>query len=132
MASFTNYQKASGNLWRYDMRTGAVEAVNPANAETIGKAKGFNSEIRESVYLPTADLVLFSNFVNGKQVAYDPAKNRWVVLNIDRRLERQGTVSDTLVYDARRDLVWNLNAYKAIYVLKIDPKALVLSDDPTR
>lgn len=132
MATFTGYQKASGNLWRYDMKTGAALAMNPANADSIGKAKGFNSEIRESVYLPKADLVLYSNFVNGKQVAYDPAKNRWVVLNIERRLERQGTVSDTLVYDARRDLVWNLNAYKVIYVLKVAPKALVLSDDPTQ
>jgi hypothetical protein len=132
MAAFQGYQKASGNLWRYDMKTGAVEAAGPANAETIGKAKGFNSEIRESVYLPKADLVLFNNFVNGKEAAYDPLGNRWVVLNIERRLERQGTVSDTLVCDARRDLVWNLNAYKAIYVLKVDPAALILADDPAR
>jgi hypothetical protein len=132
MATFAGYQKASGNLWRYDMKTGAVGAVDPANAETVGKAKGFNSEIRESVYLPTADLVLYSNFVNTRQVAYDPGGNRWVVLNIERRLERQGTVSDTLVWDPKRGLVWNLNAYKLMYVLKIAPKALVLSDDPAR
>ena len=114
------------------MKTGTVEAMDPANAGTIGKAKGFNSEIRESVYVPKADIVLYSNFVNGKQVAYDPGRNRWAVLNIERRLERQGTVSDTLVYDPKRGLVWNLNAYKLIYVLKIDPESLVLSGDPAR
>ena len=130
IATFVGYQKASGNIWRYEMRTGTVEALNPANANAIGEAKGFNSEIRESVYLPKADLVLFSNFVNGKEVAYDPGKNRWVVLNIARKLERQGTVSDTLVYDPKRELVWNLNAYRALYVLKLDPAKLILSDDP--
>jgi hypothetical protein len=132
MATFSGYQKASGDIWRYDLKSGQVQAMSPANAETIGKAKGFNSEIRESVYVPAADIVLFNNFVNGKEVAYDPAKNRWVVLNIERKLERQGSVSDTLVWDSKRGLVWNLNSYKAVYVLKVDPKTLVLSDDPAK
>jgi len=130
LASFTTYQKASGNLWRYDMKTGEVTAMSPANADAIARAKGFNSEIRESVYLPTADLILYNNFVNGAEVAYDPSKNRWVTLNIEKKLERLGTVSDTLAYDAKRGLVWNLNAYKSIYVLKVDAKSLVLSDEP--
>jgi hypothetical protein len=132
LTSFLGYQKPSGNIWRYDMKTGAVEAMNPANADAIGKAKGFNGEIRESVYVPEADIVLYNNLVQGKEVAYDCAKNRWVVTNIQSKLERQGSVSDTLVYDAKRGLVWNLNAYKKIYVLKIDPKSLVLSDDPAK
>lgn len=128
MATFRDYQKASGNIWRCDLKTGLIEAMNPANAESIGTAKGFNSEIRESVYLPSADLVLFNNFVGGKEVAYDPAKNRWVRLNIAKNLERLGTVSDTLTWDAKRQLVWNLNADKAIYVLKLDAQALVVSE----
>lgn len=130
MATFLGYQKASGNIWRYDMKTGEVKAMDPANAETIGKAKGFNGEIRESVYLPEADLVLFNNRVNGKQVAYDVAKNRWVATGIQGKYERQGSVSDTLVHDAKRGLVWNLNAYKKILVLKVDAKTLQLSDAP--
>jgi hypothetical protein len=132
LASFLSYQKASGNLWRCDLKTGQVQAMNPANAASIGLAKGFNSEIRESVYVPTADLVLFNNFVAGQEVAYDPVKNRWVTLNIRKNLERLGTVSDTLVWDPKRALVWNLNSYKAIYVLRIEPKALVLSDEPLK
>jgi len=132
LTTFLGYQKASGNIWRYDMKTGAVEAMNPANTEAIGKAKGFNSEIRESVYVPKADIVLYSNFVKGREVAYDPEKNRWAVLNIAQKLERQGTVSDTLVYDPKRELVWDLNAYKLLYVLRIDPGTLVLADDPAK
>ncbi|MBN1417792.1 MAG: hypothetical protein JXP34_03395, partial [Planctomycetes bacterium] len=45
--------------------------------------------------------------------------------------ERLGTVSDTLVFDAKRGLVRNLNAYKTVYVLRVDPASLVLSEDPT-
>ena len=132
LTTFLGYQKPSGQIWRYSLKTGAVEAFTPANQDAIGKAKGFNSEIRESVYVPKADIVLYNNFVNGREVAYDPQKNRWVVLNIARKLERLGTVSDTLVYDAKRELVWNLNAYKLLYVLRLDPGKLVLSDDPQK
>jgi hypothetical protein len=130
MATFLGYQKPSGNLWRYDMKRGAVVAMDPAGRETIGMAAGFNREIRECIYHPGADLILFNNFVEGGEVAYDPARNRWVVLSIARTLDRLGTVSDTLVYDAKRDLVWNLNAYKAIYVLQLDPATVTVRDRP--
>jgi N-sulfoglucosamine sulfohydrolase len=124
MASFHGYQKPSGNIWRLDLKTGVVTAMNPSNAATLGMAKGFHSEIRESIYLPPADLVLFNNFTGGRQIAYDPNANRWVTLDIPQNLERLGTVSDTLTWDGRRGLVWNLNAYKAIYVLR--PEAATL------
>ena len=131
MATFVSYQKASGNLWRCDVKTGRIQAMNPAHADSIGKAKGFNSEIRESVYVPTIDLVLFNNFVRGKEVAYDPNQNRWVVLaNVNAKFERLGSVSDTLNYDARRDLIWKLSADKDIYVLRLDAKTLVISAEP--
>jgi hypothetical protein len=128
MASFREYQKPSGNIWRCDLKIGAIEMLSPANAEGIPFAKGFNSEIRESVYVPSADLVLFNNFVGGRQCAYDPARNRWVTLAITGKLERLGSVSDTLTWDARRGLVWNLNAYQAVYVLKPDPATLAPGD----
>jgi hypothetical protein len=35
MATFAGYQKASGNLWRYDMKTGAVEAMKADRREVI-------------------------------------------------------------------------------------------------
>lgn len=132
LTSFTGYQKPSGNIWRYDLKTGIAGALNPVNAETLGKAKGFNSEIRESVYVPGLDLVLYNNLVQGRQVAYDCARNRWVVTSFKAGLERQGSVSDTLTYDARRGLVWNLNAYKKIYVLRVDAPTVTLSDDPSK
>ena len=132
IATFLEYQKPDGNIWRCDLKTGTVAAMNPVNAKTLGVAKGFHSEIRESIYIPTADLVLFNNFTGGRQIAYEPEKNRWVTLGIAQKLERLGTVSDTLTWDAQRQLVWNLNAYKAIYVLKLDPKSLAISESPAK
>jgi hypothetical protein len=110
MTTFLGYQKPSGNIWRLDMTSGQVQPMHPANAESIGKAKGFNSEIRESVYVPSVELVLYNNFVVGQEVAYDPNKNRWIVLaNVKKILDRQGSVSDTLNWDPKRGLIWNLN-----------------------
>jgi hypothetical protein len=136
MASFLGYQKPSGNIWRYDMKSTQVQAMNPANADSIGKAKGFSGEMRETAWLPKADLVLFNNFVNNRQAAYDPDKNRWVLLNITRDADSKGSglggVSLGMRYDAKRDLVWGLSSYKNIFVLKVDPQALVLSEDPAK
>ena len=134
IATFAGYQKPSGNIWRLDVKTGEFKAMGPANADSIGKAKGFNGEIRESLYVPGVDLVLFNNFVQGKQVGYDPEKNRWVVLaNVAQNPKLNlGGVSDTLNWDPRREVVWNLNSYKRISVLKLDPKTLVVSEDPAK
>ena len=68
--------------------------------------------------------------MGNREVAYDPPKNRWVLTGIERKLERQGTVSDTLVWDPKRELVWDLNSYKAIYVMKVDPRTLAFSEEP--
>jgi hypothetical protein len=134
MSSFQGYQKPSGNIWRLDMKTGQVQAMSPANADAIGKAKGFSGEIRESLYVPSVDLVLYNQFVAGKEVAYDPDKNRWVVLaNVTQNPKLNlGGVSDTLNWDPKREVIWNLNSYKRISVLKLDPKTLVISEDPTK
>lgn len=132
MLTFLGYQKPSGQIWRYEMKTGAMEALSPAGQETIGKAKGFDKEIRECVYLPRLDLVLVNNFVAGHQVAYDPAKNRWVLLGISKEADKGsglGGVSLGLVCDTKRDLLWGLSSYKRIFVLKIDPKTLTVSDE---
>ncbi len=127
-----DYEKPFGNICRLDLKTNKVETLTPANADAIGKAKAMNN-IRESTYVASVDLVLFNNLINGKEVAYDPAKNRWVVLaNVTAKQERQGSVSDTLNFDAKRGLVWNLNSYQAIYVLKLDPKTLELSETPNK
>lgn len=133
MVAPTRERKPSGNIWRLDMKTGQIQAMNPANSENIGKR--FNGALmRESAYLPTVDLMLFNNFVGSRQAAYDPEKNRWVLLNINRDIDIKGTglggygLSLGMRYDAKRDLVWGLSSWKKIFVIRIDSKTLEVSE----
>ncbi len=68
----------------------------------------------------------------GADQGWDPAKHLRVLANVNQKLERQGGVSDTLNWDPKRELVWNLNSYKDIYVIKFDPKTLEMSEDPAK
>ncbi len=125
--SHRDYQRPEGQVWQYDMKSGVVKQMDPAGRASFDAPKGLK-EIRESVYVPTADLVLLNNFIGDTEVAYDPVANRWLLLHVARSQERLGTVSDTLIYDTKRDLVWNLNAYKLVYVLKLDRASLQIED----
>ena len=126
--------KPNGLIWRYDLKTGNIEQLNPAAAAAIGAAmKGW----REAVYLPKQDLLLFNNFAgpNARQVAYDPAKNRWVTLAISRgkyNPQALGGVGSGYVYDSKRDLVWAIGEYNENFVLKPDPATLDASEDPAK
>jgi hypothetical protein len=123
MFSLAGYEKPLRDVWRCDPTTGEVQAMKPEGLAEIGGAMKF---CRETVYLPKLDLVLLNNFVGGKMVAYDPQKNRLLLLNIDKAVEKQGSnlgsYSMGMMYDPKRDLVWGMGNYKDIFVLKIDPK----------
>jgi hypothetical protein len=125
-----------GQAWRYDMKTGLVEGMNPAGQKAFVAAKVFDG-FRETAYLPKPDLVLFNNFAgpSARQVAYDPEKNRWVTLAISRGKNSSnalGHVAVGYVYDARRDLVWGIGNRNLNFVLKVDPATLDISEDPAR
>jgi len=114
------YAKMNGQLWRYDMKTAEVKPMSPAGMKTIGVA----IRPRESVYLPRLDLVLYNGFYKGRQVAYDPAKNRWVTLDVKRAFKDLGGVSIGLMYDPKRGLVWAMSSAQRMYVLRIDAGTL--------
>jgi hypothetical protein len=123
--------KPGGRIWRYDMKTGNVEQLDPAGAKTIGSAIG---AVREVVYLPKLDLLLYNGFIGDeRQIAYDPAKNRWVTLKLSRAAckDKQllGGVGAGYVYDSKRDLVWAIGEYNENFVLKIDPATLDASEE---
>jgi len=120
-----DFSKGSGQMWRYDMKSGKVEAANPAGME---KFKWMN-RIRETIYLPKLDLILFNVFPkSGGQMAYDPARNRWVTLGIPKSSKGLGGVGIGLMYDARRDLVWAADGGRRMHVLKIDSKSLKITE----
>ena len=123
MMAADGYQKTNGQVWRYDMKTGAVRAVSPEGRKTVGT----RVRPRESVYLPGADLVLHNAFADGRQIAYEPQRNRWVTLSIEKAYEDLGGVSIGLMYDPGRTLVWAMSSGQKMYVLRIDAATLEVS-----
>ncbi|HOX04811.1 MAG TPA: kelch repeat-containing protein [Planctomycetota bacterium] len=145
-----DYQKPDGHVHRYDPATGEMTVVDPAGRAAIGDK--FHT-YRETVYLPELDLVLFGmGWVGGRQVVYDPEKSRWAVLNITKTSAKAsydaakgswsfaapkadgavGSITFSPVLDTRRNVLWAPSDYKAMYVLKFDPKTLVVSEDPAK
>lgn len=119
LAPYAGYGKPTGQVWRYEMKSGVLAEMNPEGQEEIGRGAGFKGNAREVVYLPKADLALFNNFDDDRMVAYSPEKNAWLVTNIRKGKEdRLGSVSIGLMYDARRDLVWAQSVRQAIYVMR--------------
>jgi len=128
MMTRTGWREASGQVWAYNLDTDEVTAMNPVNMKTLGQKATY---LRELVYVPSADIVLLKTFAKGKagrrQLAYDCAKNRWVHLNIEPIGRITGPVA--MIGDTKRDLVWCMAGGRCTYVLKIDPKALEMSDE---
>jgi hypothetical protein len=125
MGSTKTFSLGTGQMWKYDMTARALSKANPKNIES---AK-WMTRIRESLYVPKLDLVLFNIFNNNKQVAYDPAGNRWVTLNIPKSQKGLGGVGIAMMRDPKRDVIWSVDNGQRMYVLKIDPKALEITED---
>jgi len=123
------WREADGQVWKLDLDKWTAEPMNPANMETIGKATTY---LREMVFLPEADLVLSKDFHgkgdSARQVAWDPAANRWVLTNIHPTGRVEGPVA--MIHDASRGLVWCMSGGRQTYVLRVDPKTLKLSRAP--
>jgi hypothetical protein len=125
MGSTKTFSLGTGQMWKYDMKAGALSKANPKNMEN---AK-WMTRIRESLYVPKLDLVLFNIFNDNKQVAYDSTGNRWVTLNIPKNQKGLGGVGIALMRDPKRDVIWSVDNGQRMYVLKIDPKKLVITED---
>ena len=149
--SSKTYEKFDGEVWRYDFESTAVEPLKPRNTEAMGE----RIRPRETCYVPPLDMVILGiGFLNGKQVAYDVAGNRWVRLGIPkaslqaardadgkwafaRRSSKEteslvGSITFSPVWDARRGVLWAPSCYRHMFVLKLDPKALEITEDPAR
>lgn len=122
--AMTNYRTANGQIWRYDLESGKVTVLNPGKQQTIGTSM---HGIREAVYLPKLDLVLFNNFLDDQQIAYNPKDNSFVLLDIAPAGRMGNQANSNLIYDSRRDLLWGLCGGNEVRALRIDPKLLKLS-----
>ncbi|APR77926.1 Hypothetical protein A7982_03273 [Minicystis rosea] len=124
MFAATAYADAGGQVWSYDFATGTGAALNPSNRAFIDdSAPGLSLErVRETVYIEGLDLVLFAlMWVDGKQVGYDVANNRWVKTNIDRHANQDfGSVDCGLALDPGRNRLYSLCNYSEGFVMRAD------------
>jgi hypothetical protein len=139
-----------GKVYRYDLGSGESAMLTPKNGAAIG---GKFHAVRQTVYLPEQDLVLFGmgpRGVKDRHVAYNPAGDRWVYLNIPTAALKAsldaakgqwsfgpgggevGGVAGNPQWDPKRKVVWTMGNYKGVFVLKLDPKTLVVSEDPAK
>jgi Galactose oxidase, central domain len=107
-----------GNV-AYDMKTGSASPL--ARHPSLGK----RMKMRENVYVAHLDMVLNYNarkVADGKKqwLALDCARKRWVWIT----LAGPGPFSHStgLNYDAQRKLVWMMDSWSKVYVLRLDLK----------
>ncbi|GMV81146.1 MAG: hypothetical protein AMXMBFR7_23300 [Planctomycetota bacterium] len=141
----SSYQKPNGKIYRYDPATQELRVVEPKHRDVIGDR--FYT-YRETVYLPEQDLVLFGmGFLEGRQIAYDPAGERWVLTNITKTSskavwdqakqqwtfeaskpnDKVGSITFSPVLDTRRNVLWAPSDYKSLFVMRVEGKSLELS-----
>jgi len=124
------YRKMSGRVWCYDIKTTEIKEVEAKNKETIGRKM---KNLRETVYVPDLDLVIHNGFLGEKQMAWDPGKRRWVLLNTKRAgkdkksLGSLGGVSVGLMYDQKRSMLWAMGNARKMLAMKLDPKSIEIS-----
>jgi hypothetical protein len=128
----TDYGKSyDGEVHAVDLETLAARRLSPGNAGAADAAGPFG--IDRACYHPGADLVLFGTLLppdpDGfrRTPAYDPVENRWVSLRLayeaagekkEPRTPRGH--SSAIIHDARRGLVWGVDAACEVYALRLE------------
>lgn len=122
-----------GQVWIYDMKTGAVEKKNPAGMGALGAGRAFT---REAAYLAGADMIVYGRLLaaGGRKVVpvYDVEKNIWLGAEIpgsEFLMMRAGKWNHNmgLVRDPKRDIVWGVEGRLkpgSLHVLRLDRKTL--------
>ncbi|MBN1421459.1 MAG: hypothetical protein JXP34_21980 [Planctomycetes bacterium] len=123
-----------GQVHALDLSTFEASALSPKNMEAAKAAGRFG--IDRACYDPRNDLFLLATLLppgpDGlrRTPAYDCAGNRWVSLRIayEERKDRKTPYvpmghSCGIVYDAKRGLVWGVDAASDVYVLRLDAGA---------
>jgi len=130
-----NYGKPySGQIVSINLKTATAALLNPAGMDGASRMPGFQ---RETCYVAAHDLVLAGVTLppdaDGVRwtPAYDCAANKWIACKITgpNPTGKDGrNVSLGLVYDARRDLIWAVDTYGHISVLRLDIKTVSQKD----
>ncbi|MHC4916320.1 MAG: kelch repeat-containing protein [Planctomycetota bacterium] len=108
-------------LYAYEFKTGKLSKLPNKNLERL--AKFFTSEqAREAVYLPGADMVLYSEGPEQFHLVYDTAKDTWRGVKIGPGNIVRGHHTNALIPDLKRGLVFAMTGSSAVYAMRFDPK----------
>jgi Galactose oxidase, central domain len=110
----------SAPLYAYEFKTGQVKKLPNRNIEAV-KSIFTCEQARDAVYLPGADLVLYSAGSKGFHVIYDVAKDTWRGVKLAPENIVRGHHSNALIGDPERGLVYAMTGSSAIYALRFDP-----------
>ncbi|MCK6474885.1 MAG: kelch repeat-containing protein [Planctomycetes bacterium] len=117
-----------GAVYACAVKGGAFEKLTPENPK-FGQV-GF----REAVYIEHCDWVLLAQNVahGGKphHAVYDCAKNRWMLFDAGPLAAKMSDRGIGLMYDARRKLVYAMDAGGNTYALRIEPAGAQVVDKP--
>ena len=115
----------SGELHEVSLKSWTVAAISPAGKEAAAEIP-YLCQIRyghiNDLFLVGATLKPGDDGVR-RTPAYDPAKNRWVSLNIagdDPNGKTGRNVSLGMMYDAKRRVFWAVDTNSQVYALKLD------------
>jgi hypothetical protein len=110
-----------GSVYSYSFADNRCTLLHPSDSGLLASAAVNSGYRRESAYLPVQDIVLFahSGGISG-ELAYDCAADRFFVAHM-AGTSSDGSVATGIMYDARRDLVWNKDNYRdKLFVLRVD------------
>ena len=129
-----------------DMKTRKASWLKPENPEAIAPGCKY---LRETRYIPDLDIMLICDGIGGmktfvkhgkkrtewfpgtRMAAYDPAENRWLVLNI--KGQPKGSRGETYCqhwgfrYDEKRKLIWGINRGCYVWVLRLELDKAVMN-----
>ncbi len=124
---FSDVGMSPGNVTAYDFATGNATLLDPKG---LNRAKAHS---RETIYLPEHDVVMLCARTKTDDgylwLAYDCAANQWLGLDLPGddpigRGTQQGTFHNSvgLMFDPGRSLVWAVDQYSKVRVLRLDLK----------
>lgn len=91
----------------------------------LSKPPKFGFNMRESVWHPGLDLIIFNSLLPGGYMpALDSVKNRWVGVKVTGEFSRG--VQAGMGYDKKRDLIYIADAYAQVFAMRFDSKTVVI------
>ncbi len=109
-----------------DTRTHNTKILEP----TDGQIAAGQQLLRECVYIPPLDIVLFQARSNDSQIIYDCASNqwKWLPVQLAQNIKSVNTRSSGYMWDPKRKIVLDCEANGGVYALKLSGVSLAAGD----